>query len=483
MFNRNRSYASAAGGTRPAQQPLLSRKKPHVQITSDYQKLVETLVLKSYSNHARPRSQAENGIRIYYGESDMMLLSQMEEAISVCFPDAVGAHMRPDKGYVDLDFLSANEADRAAQSGITHNDRAIRVGRTRYFEESGIYISFDRLPTNFKRKDIIKEIEEGLMSYGTVEEVGMYLNPLGKNLSHPKGYAIIHPLSNISEDINLIPRKAYITINDKKSRPFVIHPEKAPPICSNCQYIGHRVNKCPSTKEGLKKHLDEFEDHCGMEEVNGETLLNYETPEEETKLNNERIFEWGEHASYETIKPISAKQRKAIRLAQKELTIKNTSPTQLETQPGTEHEAELEAEHTQKLDNPNIHHFEFESVMTKLSNEETNTDISTSEFNDNPNVNFNKYYNDNRTNSSNSSHRELNDNSARFSSPGDYTLDEINNTIYKRHYNTNKHSNNNNDQQIENNFPPSVKIFYSPSLESPIRDTEPASNSHSALDH
>ena len=85
------------------------------------------------------------------------------------------------------------------------------------------------------------------MCFGEVVELELSSDPLFPNSICSHGYSIIKPLSNVEENISLIPHLAHFSDGVDESSCFWVLPKRAPPVCNQCQHIGHTMNACPDT--------------------------------------------------------------------------------------------------------------------------------------------------------------------------------------------------------------------------------------------
>lgn len=269
----------------------------------------------------RPKSGQDFGLRVYFGETDPYIGIELAKQARILWPKHTGANANYTGGIIDICF--ANEADaKAAEAEPTiFRSRHIRTTRTRHYSDKSLYIGFDNLPQNIRDIDLKDYLEDGLQSYGTLIEFELQYDPLLPSSTPAKAFGVILPNDNTTENISAIPRKAFIFQNKIKSREFNIYPEKAPPVCSKCEHIGHRDNACPSDiRAYLKAQSEAIEiddkmddnDHFNAKIISDAFLGSVN----EGPLKGSYVAtEWGKISGYNVISPITKAEIKSKKLA------------------------------------------------------------------------------------------------------------------------------------------------------------------------
>jgi hypothetical protein len=120
------------------------------------------------------------------------------------------------------------------------------------------------------------------------------------HLAMSRAIAIITPNPEVSDNISIIPRVAYLyDSNGNVSREFKVNPEDAPTICNHCDCVGHVAAACPKTVEGLDLLMNS-DDEVSMGEGDISTALSYP---------------WGEYSDYVVVEPVTQNQKKAAKKA------------------------------------------------------------------------------------------------------------------------------------------------------------------------
>lgn len=316
------SYASATQGIKRTVKhaadsyAALLKKGPFVPSTQ-YLKHLEDRQAYRNITHALPKSAIQFGIRINFGIINPMLVDPVSEAIGKLFPKAVSIDTKLVKGFIDVGFKTADDANAAATANMTVNDKVIPITRTRYSGDQNLFISFDSLPTTMGRKELLQELREGLGNYGEVIQLEMQRYDLLPNLAMSKAIAMIKPNKNVAKDLTIIPRLAFLYDKGVPTADFRIHPEAAPPICSNCKAAGHRVRDCPDLIEGLEREDDDDMD-------DDLDLSSAQAP-----------CPWGDDKNYKVVDPVTRKERQIAKRNRKELADQaaQDDPQNVEVQP------------------------------------------------------------------------------------------------------------------------------------------------------
>lgn len=271
-------------------------KRQNVVLGPQYLQFIEKYGLWKNLSHAYPKSSVEHGVRVMFNTKFPVEL----ERISAAFDDQYPAHTfvepKYTKGYIDVGFRTASEADAAAIKPfvvkISGLDQYIPVTRTRYNKDNCIFLSFENLPSRFLRKEVEDALQEGLRTYGEVVQFVYQKHHLFPSAATSKAIALIKPSQVIQKDISLIPRRAVLKIGDECAE-IKVFPESAPPICSLCTCIGHRQTACPSSVEGL---IREEENTMG---------------EEAEEHLADTAFTWGHTTQYKKVSPVTNQEKKA----------------------------------------------------------------------------------------------------------------------------------------------------------------------------
>ena len=182
---------------------------------------------------------------MHFAKCDPYLVIEIAQAAQTTYVKQTAAHSCTDKGYFELAFASAADANKAASILLKVKNCFVPTIRTQYAKDTNLFIGFEDLPCTISREDLLNHLKDGLMCYGNIIKLKLNQDPLFFNSSSSRGYAIIEPLPNVNEDIALIPRMAHFTQDGFSSSSFKVIPERAPPICPRCQHIVHTENACP----------------------------------------------------------------------------------------------------------------------------------------------------------------------------------------------------------------------------------------------
>lgn len=255
---------------------------------------------------AFPRANVEHGIRIKFNPKHPYMLDAVFDAIEPTYPKAVFIDPKYLRGIIDLGFQCKEDADEAAKIPLMIKSSGVptRVAttRTRYSGDSELFITFEDLPTSEKKENIVQGIQEGLKEYGEIVQLE-FQTPYKTKLACRKAIALIRPSPEVSEDMTLIPRRAFLQLSNpdgsgRASRTFKIYPERAPPICTVCSNLGHRAEACPTTVEGLDRASDDT-----MEDMEDDSAL--------------ATYRWGETTAYKIVEPVSNQERREANIALK----------------------------------------------------------------------------------------------------------------------------------------------------------------------
>ena len=260
-------------------------KRGPFQLTPALVCFYETNIFNQKNHFLKPKSSYRHGLRILFSKCDPYLVKEIAELARNSFPKHTAAHSRLDKGYFELAFKTAAEANDAAKFALQIRDRFVPTIRTRYAKDTNILIRFEDLPCTLHRKDLLDNISNGLCQYGQVIELELNKDPLFPDSSNSRGFAIIEPLPNVAENINFIPRVAHFVREGLASPSFRIITEKAPSACDLCKNIGHEMNACPeqllkllkkqsedTTDQGIDYFYDDYGSTMG-DEVDGDKFL------------------------------------------------------------------------------------------------------------------------------------------------------------------------------------------------------------------
>ena len=298
-------------------------KRGPFQLTPAFVKFVETNVFNRKTPLSKPKSMYRHGLRVLFAECDQYLVFDIAKLAQETYVKHTAAHSRIDKGYFDFAFASATDADEAALIPLKINNRFVPTIRTRYAKDTNLFIGFEELPCTIQRNQLLNHLLEGLQCYGEVLELELNRDPLFQNSSSSRGYAIINPLPNVNENIALIPRVAHFIDGQFSSTSFRVIPERSPPVCVQCQCIGHTKNACPNNLLNLLKKKSEseptIEDDPMGDEVDGDLFL--DSPSECESIYSSDISEsytWGDLASYKIVEPTTREQRREAHIAAKE---------------------------------------------------------------------------------------------------------------------------------------------------------------------
>ena len=274
-------------------------KRGQFQVGQSYLKYLEENKLYTNLANAFPKSNVKHGIRIRfptkYPNTLVSILSKLREV----YPTFQYMDPKYTKGTINLGFACKEDADEAAKAVFTikssGTDQHVATTQTRYSSDDCVFITLEGLPTTEWRKDIERELLSGLNQYGEVVQFEYQRNHMVPDAATPKAIALIRPNKEIAENISLIPRRAFLSINNNATDVFRVYPESAEPICPVCECLGHRASTCPTTVEGLI-HTDS--DNCNMEE----DILT-----EETAL---LPYIWGTVTTCKIVEPVTHKERK-----------------------------------------------------------------------------------------------------------------------------------------------------------------------------
>ena len=242
-----------------------------------YIQMIEKHFLNRNITHTRPKSQCVYGLRVLYSEYNPILLKEVSEACCKSLVNVVSVNPVYLKGYFDLGFANAYDADIAASTPIVIDNHIVPTLRTRWSKDQSIYITFTDLPLNLAQTDLENLLGQGLSNYGEVTELHLQTHPIFPTLATSTGYAIINPNNETKVNITTIPRKAFFDQNNQYQ--FNVYPDRAPPICSICNFLGHQAHACPNTLEG---NLTQNIIHENNQEETMENSTDAFTP-----------FEWG----------------------------------------------------------------------------------------------------------------------------------------------------------------------------------------------
>ena len=192
----------------PPKDPL---KRGQFKPTAAFVKFVETNVFNRKTSLSKPKSQYRHGLRVLFAECDPYLVIEIAQAAQTTYGKHTAAHSCIDKGYFDLAFASASDANEAASIPLKVKNRFVPTIRTRYAKDTNLFIGFEDLPCTISREDLFNHLKDGLMCYGNIIELELNQDPLFFNSSSSRGYAIIKPIPNVNEDIALIPCMAHFT--------------------------------------------------------------------------------------------------------------------------------------------------------------------------------------------------------------------------------------------------------------------------------
>ena len=296
-------------------------KRGSFKLTPAFVKFIETNVFNRKTPLSKPKSVYRHGLRVLFAECDQYLVLEIAKIATEAFKKHTAAHSVIDKGYFDFAFANSADADEASKVLLQVNGRFVPTIRTCYAKDTNLFVGFDNLPCTIDRDNLLKFLKDGLQSYGEVIELELNRDPLFFNSSSSRGYAIINPLPNINENINLIPRYAHFTKDNHSSSTFRVLPERAPSVCAKCQHIGHTQNACPNNLLSILKIKAELpdQDSDSMEDtVDGDSFLDIASSEDESQDISE-LYAWGELASYKFVEPTTKEQRREAQKAAKEL--------------------------------------------------------------------------------------------------------------------------------------------------------------------
>lgn len=304
-------------------------KRGPFKLTPAHVRFFEANIFNKKNSFSKPKSAYRHGVRVFFAECDPYLVKEIAELSRNTFLKHTAAHSRLDKGYFDFAFSTAADADEAANLTLQVGNRFVPSIRTRYAKDTNILIRFEDLPCTIHRKLLLNFIRDGLSCYGQVVELELNRDPLFPDSSNSRGYAIIEPLPNIKENINLIPRIAHFVEDFLVSPSFKVIPDQASLACDMCKNIGHSKNACPDQLlKLLKKHseadeesengesLESYYNDNGSfmgEEVDGDRFLDgsenfSQTSDEATDITES--YPWGDFASYKIVEPTTKEQRR-----------------------------------------------------------------------------------------------------------------------------------------------------------------------------
>ena len=304
------SYASALRGTkRPATNRAVSdynntQSNPKgPTVSKELLKYLEKHKAYKTITHSFPKSSIDHGIRVTLGHFNALMMDELKVQLKTCLPSAVSTEPKWYKGFIDIGFKSADEADKAALAIIQVQGQPLDITRTRHNEDENLYISFSKLPTDMSRNELTARLKVGLASYGKILKFEMEEDAFMPHLAMSRAIAIIAPKPDVRDNISIIPRNAFFYVGEEGdiSREFKITPEDAPKICNFCDCVGHVAAACPQTVEGLDLLLNEVED-VNMGEGDISTALSYP---------------WGEFSDYVVVDPVTQQQKKEAKKALK----------------------------------------------------------------------------------------------------------------------------------------------------------------------
>lgn len=288
--------------------------------TPAFIKFVEDNMFERKTHISKPKSKYHHGLRILFSECDPYLVFDIAKLAKETFTNHTAAHSRLDKGFFDMAFATAAEADAAAKIPLEIDGRYVPTIRTRYAKDTNLFIGFNDLPDTTNRTALIHFLHEGLQHYGEVLELELSRDPLFFDSSSSKGYAIINPLPNVNEDTSLIPRLAHFNFEGNKSSSFQVLPERSPAICNQCQHIGHTASACPDNLLHLlhKSSMNDTNDNDNMEDIDGDALLDFSDSSSNISASDiDESYEWGEFSYYKKIEPTTKEQRREAHEATK----------------------------------------------------------------------------------------------------------------------------------------------------------------------